>query len=520
MSLNQLNSRRGRARVYRPLAEPLEDRRLLATLLALSDTNTLVRFDSTTLLSIGAPVPITGVGVGEQVRAIDVRPSTGALYAVTTGLSGTQPVARLYLISIDTTVATAQRVNPTANFLVNSEQIGIDFNPVSDRLRVVTGGSDLSIAVNPETGTVQYDPSPNFAVGYTPPPVQLTPDITAVAYGNNVSGATTTTLYGYEYNENDLVTIAFATGAVTKVGDSTVIAEPGQAGLTGLDIEGTSTTAFAALQLTGSTNRLLSINLANGAGTDLGAIPVPAGSFVRDLAVAPVPRVQFEFADYQFDENVGNATGRVRRTGDLTGSVTVTFQTTTTGTATPGTDFTTTTNTLTFAAGQEFATFSVAITDEALPEAVETIGVALTNPSTGSTLGSLSTATLTIRSNDPDTTAPTVVSVEPRIIGRRFNRRIESILVTFSEPISPTRAQDLANYQIRLAGRFRRSSFTTISIRSVAYSESTRSVTILPNAPFRINRASQLVIRGTPQGGIADLAGNFLAGGDDTRRLS
>ncbi len=527
MRSNQPSSRRGRGRVYRPLAEPLEDRKLLASLLALSETNTLIRFDSENLATPGVLIPITGFGAGEQARAIDVRPSNGSLYALTTSQTGTGPspqiVARVYVISMTAGPnATAQRINDAASFLVNSDQIGIDFNPMSDRLRVITGGTDLSISVNADTGTVQYNSSLTFAAGYTPaPPPGATPDITAIAYGNNVNGAATTTLFGYEYSGDDLVTIMFANGQVTRQGgESGVTATPGSSALTGLDIEGAGTTAFAALQLTaGAPSRLLSIDLGTGAATDLGAIPVAAGTLVRDLAVAPVPRVQFEFADFQFDESVGTATGRVRRTGDLSSTGTVTFQTTATGTATPGTDFTTTTTTLNFAAGQEFATFSVPITADALAEAAETIGVSLTNPSTGSTLGSQSTATLTIRANDPDTVAPTVESVRAVIAGRRQNRRIESILVTFSERISPDRAQNLANYVIRQASRFRRNPSTNIAIVRADYNDSTRTVTLFPARVIRVNRSSQLVIRGTTPDGIADLNGNFLSGGDATRRL-
>ena len=538
MRMNQPNSRRGRARVCRPLAEPLEDRKLLTSLLALSEANSLVRFESTNLALPATTFPITfpmGVGAGEEFRAIDVRPSNGLLYALTTSQTGPalspQIVARVYVISLGATGATAQPIAANPAFLVNSEQIGIDFNPASDRLRVITGVSDLSIAINVDTGTLQYDPALNFAPGYTPAPLQPTPDVTAIAYNNNDNDPTTgTTLFGYEYNEDDLVTIAFASGVVTKRGDSGVAATPGSSALTGLDIEGASTTAFAALQLTpGGSNRLLSINLAGadaGVATDLGVIPMPGTSLVRDLAVAPVPRVQFEFASYVFDENVGAATGRIRRTGDLSGTGSVIFQTTTPGTATPGTatpgiDFTTTNTTLNFAAGEEFATFSVPITNDALAESLdETIGVTLTSPSTGSTLGSQSTATLTIRANDPDTTAPTVESVRPVIVGRRRSRRVESILVTFSEPIGTERAQNLANYEIRRAGFFRRSPFMSIPIRSASYNEATRTVTLIPATAIRIDRATLLVIRGTAPDGIADLAGNLLDGGDQTRRLS
>src|SRR6187455_2963513 len=110
MSLKPPTSRRGHGRVCRPLAEPLEDRKLLTSLLALTDANALVRFDSTALATPGVTIPISGIPAGEQVRAIDVRPKDGSLYAVTTGPAGTTTVGRLYVVSFTATGATAARV--------------------------------------------------------------------------------------------------------------------------------------------------------------------------------------------------------------------------------------------------------------------------------------------------------------------------------------------------------------------------------------------------------------------------
>src|SRR5438045_2343748 len=89
--ISPLRARRARAGSRRILVEPLEDRRLLTTIVALSEANELLRVDSlrpTTILDRRA---ITGLQAGETVLGIDARPKTGELYAL--GSTG-----RLYVV--------------------------------------------------------------------------------------------------------------------------------------------------------------------------------------------------------------------------------------------------------------------------------------------------------------------------------------------------------------------------------------------------------------------------------------
>jgi hypothetical protein len=71
------------------------------------------------------------------------------------------------------------------------------------------------------------------------------------------------------------------------------------------------------------------------------------------------------------------------------------------GTATAGSDYTTTSGTLTFAAGQLSKTFTVPILNDNLYEgAAETFKLTLSNPSAGSVLGTPVTAIVSIQEND------------------------------------------------------------------------------------------------------------------------
>jgi hypothetical protein len=111
--------------------------------------------------------------------------------------------------------------------------------------------------------------------------------------------------------------------------------------------------------------------------------------------------IQFSSATYSVNEGAGTATITATRTGPSTGAVAVTYATTP-GTATAGSDYTTTTNTLNWTNGDSAPkTFTVAIIDDATPaEGNETVNLTLSAPTNGAVLGSISTAVLTIVDND------------------------------------------------------------------------------------------------------------------------
>lgn len=109
--------------------------------------------------------------------------------------------------------------------------------------------------------------------------------------------------------------------------------------------------------------------------------------------------VQFASAAFSVQENSPNATITVVRNGATNSSVSVNFGTSD-GTAVNGQDYSSQIGTLTFAAGETSKTFSITILDDAVVEGDETVNLSLSLPTGGATLGTPSTATLTIVNED------------------------------------------------------------------------------------------------------------------------
>ncbi len=142
----------------------------------------------------------------------------------------------------------------------------------------------------------------------------------------------------------------------------------------------------------GEANETLNVSLSNPTNATLGS---PA---TATLTIRANDTVAFSLSSYSVNENAGSATITVKLSGPSSQVVTVNYATSD-GTAKAGSDYTATSGTLAFNPGETSKTFSVPITDDALGEANETLTVSLTNP-TNATLGSPSTATLTIKAND------------------------------------------------------------------------------------------------------------------------
>ena len=114
------------------------------TVYGLTAGDNLVTFSSDRPGTVSSPVAITGQGSGESFVGIDVRPATGQLYGVTqAGQSG-----RLYRIDPVTAKATAITTQP---FTLTGVDFGVDFNPVPDRVRIVSD-TGQNLRLNPNTG--------------------------------------------------------------------------------------------------------------------------------------------------------------------------------------------------------------------------------------------------------------------------------------------------------------------------------------------------------------------------------
>jgi Calx-beta domain len=93
------------------------------------------------------------------------------------------------------------------------------------------------------------------------------------------------------------------------------------------------------------------------------------------------------------------STFTVTKTGTTSSSFSVNYGTNATGTATVGSDFTAASGTLTFAAAETSKTFTVSTIDDAVQEATETIGAALSSPTGGSTI-TTGSASASVTDND------------------------------------------------------------------------------------------------------------------------
>jgi hypothetical protein len=101
------------------------------------------------------------------------------------------------------------------------------------------------------------------------------------------------------------------------------------------------------------------------------------------------------------NENGGSILITVTRTGGSSGAVGVSYATSN-GTAIAGSDYTATSGTLNWTNGDNSnKTFSVPVLDDSTYEGNETVNLAISNPTGGATLGSPSTAVLTILDDDP-----------------------------------------------------------------------------------------------------------------------
>src|SRR5215475_7131038 len=158
-----------------------------ATMLAVTVNNTLLNFNPGAPGMVNSSRRITGLAGGEDVVGIDFRPANGQLYALTSA-------NRLYTINPSNAFATPVGA-PFAPGL-NGVSFGFDFNPVPDKIRLVSN-ADQNLRLNPNNGAiVGMDGTLAFAAG--DPNAGQDPNIVGSAYTNNFAGSTSTTLYGID----------------------------------------------------------------------------------------------------------------------------------------------------------------------------------------------------------------------------------------------------------------------------------------------------------------------------------
>jgi Domain of unknown function (DUF4394) len=237
-----------------------------------SSGQTLVSFDSSSPGTLQSGVAISGLQSNETVKGIDFRPKTNELYA----LGSTN---RLYTLNVLTGAASLVGLGPFAPPLSGSN-FGFDFNPVLDRIRVVSN-TRKNYVLNPDDATSVA--ATDLAYGPADPNFGVSPNVEFSAYTNSVNPAPAVTqLYGIDTGLDILVTQANSAGTLGTVGPLGV--NVGAVG--GFDISGANNAAYAAMLLAStSSSNLYAINLVSGLATNLGMID--GGVVLSSLTIAP-----------------------------------------------------------------------------------------------------------------------------------------------------------------------------------------------------------------------------------------
>jgi hypothetical protein len=233
---------------------------------AVDDMNQLVKFP------LGAPGLVTTTAIkglvdGEKIVGLDIRPADGKIYAL--GIT-----SRLYTIDKKTAQATAISKQPFTPALAG-QGWGMDFNPVVDKIRVVTE-FDQNLRLDPMTGAVvtsTADATLAFAAG--DPNEGQSPALVGAAYTNSVAPApASTTLYAIDATRDLLVKLSTPNdGKVMTVGTLDVVVADDTLGF---DIRGTEATkleAYLAMRV-GEKNNLYRVDLVTAKTTLVAAIGI------------------------------------------------------------------------------------------------------------------------------------------------------------------------------------------------------------------------------------------------------
>ena len=229
-------------------------------------------FETEAIGTLNNRVAITGLNRGQQLLGIDFRPATGQLFGLSSGDA---------IVTIDLNTGVATRLEPGFTDSPNGSFFGFDFNPVIDKIRIVSNTDTNSVA-DPDSGDANIASTTKvfFADGDVNDGVN--PNIVGSAYTNNVAGANSTQLYGIDSDLDILVTQANNAGTLNTVGSLGVdIIDIGE-----FDISGSTGIAYLAAIPNGETESFLySVDLSTGALTNLGIIG--EGLAVAGIAVAP-----------------------------------------------------------------------------------------------------------------------------------------------------------------------------------------------------------------------------------------
>jgi hypothetical protein len=237
-----------------------------APVLGLTGDKTLVMFD-TEKPTVSKTMEVTGV---DKLVGIDFRPGNKMVFGVTPDHA---------IVSIDLTSGAATEVAKMDKMLtITDAPVVVDFNPMADRLRFMSGTTNHRI--HPDTGAATVDGTLAYEDGDMHK--GETPNIVAAAYTNSIGKPEKTAMYNIDATIGALI-------QQTKPNDGTLKAI-GKLGIKNMpatyafDIQGMDDGKNVAYLVASKT--LYTVSLKTGAATEIGTIS-GLDNEVRDIAVLP-----------------------------------------------------------------------------------------------------------------------------------------------------------------------------------------------------------------------------------------
>jgi len=165
---------------------------------AVDNANNFLIFNPTLATTVIYSKSITGLQAGETIYGMDMSPVNGQIYALSSS-------SKIYTVNIGTAEFTLVGTLATA---LSGTSFGFDFVPSTGAIQVVSNtGQNLQI----NTST--------FAITTNPTITTTTATLSAAAFNNNFTTATSSTLFVIDHTVDKLFSLAPTTGVLAEIGE-------------------------------------------------------------------------------------------------------------------------------------------------------------------------------------------------------------------------------------------------------------------------------------------------------------